>query len=130
MKKCPEYIFRRIAKQQRVQVRSLTNGLPGMVTVPASGPVFGDLTSLTGLPGQNSPTPSEKAFNLHFIVKVPSVPGIGGPYFDPSYGVTYTGACDFEAKAVAGYGEQIPNQPSNYLYVRPPFGGCSVTLNP
>ncbi|MGD0097884.1 MAG: hypothetical protein ABSB60_15450, partial [Terracidiphilus sp.] len=106
-----------------------SNGGPGMVTVPPSGPLFGDLTSLTGLPGQNSSTPSEKAFNAHFIVKVDSISGIGGPYFDPSYGTTYTGDCDFETQAVAGYAEQIPNQPSNYLYARPSFGGCSVTLN-
>ncbi len=33
----------------------------------------------------------------------------GGPYFDPSYGVTYSGNCDFESKAVSAYVEKIPN---------------------
>jgi hypothetical protein len=101
----------------------------GMVPLPA-GSVFGDLTSDPGLPGQNSPTPSEKAFNLHFIVKVGKISGIGGPYFDPSYGATYTGNCDFERQAVAGYGNRNLSKPSNFLYVRKPFNGCSVTLVP
>jgi hypothetical protein len=99
----------------------------GMVPLPA-GSVFGDLTSLSGLPGQNSPTPSEKAFNFHFIVKAPANLSVGGPYFDPSYGATYSDECDFERQAVAGYSEHITGEPDNYLYVRKPFSGCSVTL--
>ncbi len=102
----------------------------GMVTVPPSGPVLGDLTSVPGLPGQNSPTPSEKVFVRHFIVKAPANLNVGGPYFDPSYGATYANDCDFERQAVAGYAEPIPNAASNYYYVQQPFGGCSVTLVP
>ena len=34
------------------------------------------------------------------------------------------------AKAVAGYGEEIPDLPADFLYARPTFGGCSVTLKP
>jgi hypothetical protein len=83
-------------------------GGTGMVTVPPSGPAFGDLTSLSGVAGQNSPTPSEKAFNYHFIVEVNnSAVTNQGPYFDPSYGQIYTSNCDFETKAVAGYASQL-----------------------
>jgi hypothetical protein len=68
-----------------------------------------DLTSLSTLVGQNTAPPSEKPFGRHFIVKAPSSISVGGPYRDPSYGVIYSSACDFEAKAVAGYAaEQAP----------------------
>ncbi len=61
------------------------------------GSVYGDLTNVNGLPGQNSPKPSEKIFAFHFIVNA------SGGYYDPSYGVTYTGAAGFESSALAGY---------------------------
>ena len=68
---------------------------------PQPGGVYGDITSNAGLAGQNSPTPSEKAFARHFIV-LPAAP-LNTTYYDPSYGVTYTGPNDFEVKAVDGY---------------------------
>jgi hypothetical protein len=75
----------------------------GMVP-PNAPPKYGDLTSSTGIAGQNSPTPSEKLFGRHFILSVsPSVAGTAGPYFDPSYGVTYAGQSAFEGTAVGGY---------------------------
>jgi hypothetical protein len=107
---------------------SEAGGYLGMATDPPPGPMFGDLINQPGIAGQNDITPSEKAFNFHFIVRVDGIPGIGGPYFDPSYGATYTGDCDFETKAVAGYGEHITGEPANYLHVQKPFGGCSVTM--
>ena len=58
---------------------------------------FGDLTNDKGLPGQNSPTPSQKIFADHAIVKFDKT------YYDPSYGVTYSDPADFIKKAVAGY---------------------------
>lgn len=74
--------------------------------------------------------PSEKVFTYHYIVKAPASPtGVGGPYFDPSYGATYADDCDFEAQEVAGYGSRNSTTPSG-LYVRKPFNGCSVTLVP
>jgi hypothetical protein len=78
-------------------------------------PSYGDLTSGFGTPGQNSPTPSEKIFDLHFIVDVLDanllssfstlVPAVAssGPFFDPSYGRAYSNAADFESQAIAGY---------------------------
>jgi hypothetical protein len=106
-----------------------TGGI-GMVTDSPAGPLYGDLESESGLPGQNSPTPSEKAFNLHFIVKVEGIPGIGGPYFDPSYGATYDDDCDFENQAIAGYADPIFGQPATTLKARMQFGACSVNLSP
>ena len=56
--------------------------------------------------GQNTHPPSEKMFGSHFIVKADSSlinPGIGGPYFDPSYGVTYTDSTNFVSTALDGY---------------------------
>jgi hypothetical protein len=71
--------------------------------VPAQpGGVYADVTSLSTLPGQNSAPPSEKIFASHFFVQV-SLPSVTPPYYDPSYGVTYMNAQDFEKKAVAGY---------------------------
>jgi hypothetical protein len=107
-------------------------GGPGMVPDPTFwNPVFlrnqfGDLNNANGLPGQNSsvptlmftpitpPAPSEKIFDYHFIVEdLGDEDGIlinssAGPYYDPSYGKAYTGACGpqaggFEHDAVAGY---------------------------
>ena len=81
---------------------------PDMVPLPA-GSVFGDLTSLSTLPGQNSAPPSEKVFARHFIV------GYGGSYYDPSYGVTYAGANNFEDIAVDGYASEFPgDNPSGF----------------
>src|SRR5258707_5254075 len=75
---------------------------------PQPGGVYCDLTSLSTLAGQNTSPPSEKIFNLHFIVK----PLIGGSgtgativpnYVDPSYGRFYNDGADFEGQAVYGY---------------------------
>ena len=84
--------------------------------VPAQpGGVYGNLTSDAGLAGQNSPTPSEKIFGFHFIIKA----DLDGVYYDASYGVTYTGAADFETKAVAGYvKDHVPADPANVFRVR------------
>jgi hypothetical protein len=100
----------------------------GMVPLPSNS-VFGDLTSGPGIPGQNSATPSEKLFGRHFVVKAPANLNVGGPYFDPSYGVTYSDKCDFESKAIAGYADRIAG--TNAFYVeKPPSGGCNVTITP
>lgn len=99
----------------------------GMVPLPSNS-LFGDLTSISGLPGQNSPTPSEKFFGRHFVVKAPSGLSVGGPYFDPSYGATYSNACSFESTAVAGYANLIAG--TNNFYVEKPTGACNVTLVP
>jgi hypothetical protein len=58
--------------------------------------------------GQNSApgAPAEKVFGNHQFLKY------NGTYYDPSYGVTYTGPADFQSKAVAGFGNQIVPSPS------------------
>jgi len=97
--------------------------------VPAQpGGVFGDLTNQSTLPGQNTAPPSEKVFSQHFIVKFTG--GTSGPYFDPSYGVTYTNAADFESKAVDGYGHFNPADAPNEMRVRRPGGGVNISLVP
>jgi len=72
---------------------------------------YGNLTSLNTLFGQNTAPapPSEKVFDLHFIVKrVTFFDPDGVTYYDPSYGVTYTGGdkaaaeANFESKSVDG----------------------------
>jgi hypothetical protein len=99
-------------------------------------PNFGDLTNGIGVAGQNSTTPSEKFFGVHFIVEAPTTldgaptnpNDIGGYlYFDPSYGVGYKDSCDFETKAVAAYADQIAGT-NNYYAEKPPANGCNVTL--
>jgi hypothetical protein len=106
---------------------------------------FGDLTNLQGVPGQGengsmSPpfTPVEKVFDLHFIVQITTIDGLplgGDQFFDPSYGVTYSSAAGFEAKAVAGYACQFPPdiQGSGSYHVFTPIAGSpdiSFTLVP
>lgn len=84
---------------------ALANG-DYMVPPPVPDPNdYGGLRSLTGIPGQNGQTPSEKVFARHFVVRVGSsvAPNGKGPCFDPSYGRWYSGPADFAAKAVAGY---------------------------
>jgi hypothetical protein len=78
----------------------------GMVPLPV-GSLFGQIVSLPDLHGQNTAPPSEKIFAYHFILKDTFGTSGAGPYYDPSYGVTYLNACDpsqgFEVKAVDGY---------------------------
>jgi hypothetical protein len=101
----------------------------GMVPLPQNS-VFGDLTSEAGIPGQNSPTPSEKFFTQHFIVKAPSGLSVGGPYFDPSYGATYSDNCAFESQAVAGYAVKASTTAPTWNFgVRQPTGSCNITFN-
>jgi hypothetical protein len=90
-----------------------TNGSPcGPITVSSStelGTVpscpnntYGDVQRGSGLPGQNSPTPSESVFGSHFIVEYVDG-GSTASYYDPSYGVIYDSTNDFEDTAVFGY---------------------------
>ena len=102
----------------------------GMVPLPY-GSVFGQMISQTGLPGQNSMTPSEKVFGAHFIVK--DTFGTSGSvlYYDPSYGVTYLNACDplqgFEYKAVAGYARPVGDDTGPKFHVRQvSAGSCNI----
>jgi hypothetical protein len=67
---------------------------------------FGDVNNLSGIAGQNSVTPAEKAFGYHFIQKY------DGIYYDPSYGAIYTNDADFQAQAVTGFGEINPDNPN------------------
>lgn len=87
------------------------------------GPDYGDLTSLPGAPGQNSPTPTEKIFEFHEFLSCGS--GSDIRYFDPSYGKTYKNAADFEAKAVQGYGRLLPAPAGGQqkMFVFKPKGG-------
>jgi hypothetical protein len=93
--------------------------------------VSGDLTSLSTKYGQNTAPPSEKLFGSHYIVKAPAGLSVGGPYFDPSYGVTYQNKCDFETKAVAGYAVLAaqPTPPTAIMAVRIPTGGCEADFS-
>jgi hypothetical protein len=88
------------------------DGGDGMVFPGSTSDFYGNLTSLAGLPGQNTPTPSEKVFGSHYIVELgpslaASIPG--DTYFDPSYGETYTNASIFETDSVSGYAVTDPN---------------------
>jgi hypothetical protein len=76
---------------------------------------YGDLTNISGLPGQGLATPDEKVFGSHFIVQVPLLLG----YYDPSYGVSYPDAVGFENQAVAGYAVQFPGDPPGTYHFRP-----------
>jgi hypothetical protein len=86
----------------------------GMVPPPKS---YGDLVNEVGLPGQNTPTPSEKVFPDHFINDLSSVLGLKGDrYYDPSYGVTFKDADDFEREVVYGYAKKITTKEKEEKY--------------
>jgi hypothetical protein len=53
----------------------------------------------TGIAGQNQPNPVAD-FGWHRVVKIGTTLTT---YYDPSYGVTYTGVGDFESKSVTGF---------------------------
>jgi hypothetical protein len=60
---------------------------------------YGDLVSLAGVPGQNTPTPSEKIFFNHIIVHPALGPTV---YYDASYGITHSSEAAFEQN-IFGY---------------------------
>jgi hypothetical protein len=67
---------------------------------------YGDMRSVTGLPGQNSQTPLAKVFKDHVILRPAYGPAddVSGPYYDPSYGQIYTSGKHFQDVAVAAFG--------------------------
>jgi len=91
--------------------------------------VYGDLKSKSTLAGQNTAPPSEKVFDAHFIVKLDPAVAAASPYYDPSYGVNYLNAADFEAKAVKGYADDFGDGPGIYRF-RLRGGPVGVTLVP
>lgn len=83
---------------------------------------YGDITNEPGLAGQNAPTPLEKVFGNHYIVKYE---GSTTAYYDPSYGRSYSDAIEFENNAVAGYAKA---HDSVSLKVRPSSGLHNITF--
>src|SRR5262245_2758303 len=92
------------------------------------GDVYGDAVNQPALPGQNTAPPSEKVFVAHFIVK-PTLAGLAAPYYDPSYGVTYAGANDFENVAVEGYLKKFAVDADNVYRVKDSAGLMEINFN-
>jgi hypothetical protein len=89
----------------------------GVDMVPKqAGDLYGEVKSDAGIAGQNSPTPSEKVFSLHYITRV------DGRYYDASYGVKTAGPNDFEDKAVSGYLKQTPGAAANVFIAQKSAG--------
>ena len=64
-----------------------------------------------GIPGQNSPTPSEKVFIRHFIImhtKTGQDCTMSDCYYDASYGVTFRSEAGFQNNAIFGFVRQLP----------------------
>jgi len=83
------------------------------------------MNNIIGADGQNSPTPAEKIFGRHFILS------LNGIYYDPSYGLTYTNAADFQAQAVAGFA--VSNNVTNGTYqmnVKLPTNTVEIDISP
>jgi hypothetical protein len=86
---------------------------------------YSDAENDNGVPGQNSPTPAEKAFTCHYLQKLHNL------YYDPSYGLTYTDALDFERRAVDGYGKEVGVQlypPRTVYEVKPATGAGEIKI--
>jgi hypothetical protein len=93
---------------------------------PDAPTVYGNMTSGIGVPGQNSPTPSEKVHYNHAIVCIPAT----GIFYDPSYGLTYTGPSDFETQALSGYASHFSEDDANEFRVRNSSGLNLATFTP
>jgi hypothetical protein len=92
--------------------------------VPLSG-VTGPVAPADGVAGQNSPTPAEKIFTSHTVVKNAR----DNKYYDPSYGKVYTDAADFESQAIAGYARknlQFTNSATMKIQIRKPDAGLEL----
>jgi len=88
-------------------------GFGEMVPSPngAASTVYCDYQSNAGLPGQNTPTPSEKVFIRHFIIKYTKMGQdctTSDCYYDPSYGVTFRNEAGFQSNAVYAFVRQLP----------------------
>jgi hypothetical protein len=84
---------------------------------------YGDFVNLSTHQGQNTAPPLEKVFINHYIVQY------GNSYYDPSYGVTYTSANDFENKSIQGYGQGITGDAVD-LEVEPSSGLQNIQFAP
>jgi hypothetical protein len=87
-----------------------TNGMNGFVvrnvgvgtaSYPADAPwqfVAGNLNlTVSGIPGQNNSTPSEKEFECHYMARRTNIPAY--TYYDPSYGTVVSEATLDQARA-------------------------------
>lgn len=80
------------------------------------GPALGDygaMSDINGAPGSNSPKPSQKSWFDHAIVKY------DGLYYDPSYGLIYSDAADFQSTCIFCFGTEKFVSPTGRLH-------CSV----
>jgi hypothetical protein len=102
-------------------------GEPFGMVPPLAMNVYGDMRSESGISSQNTPTPSEKVFWRHYIVKVAEAKG--DPYFDPPYGITYADADDFERKAVEGYVAKFAGDAGGHYRVRMSSGQKNIKFN-
>jgi hypothetical protein len=96
----------------------------GFTMVPS---VWGDITNTNGAAGQNSPTPAEKIFGVHFFPML----SLDGEYYDPSYGTNYVDDTSFQATAVAGYSfVTCPANTNPYAYVKPVGTNVEIHISP
>jgi hypothetical protein len=86
----------------------------------------GDVQEQSGIAGQNSPSPAERVFGVHYFQLWNNL------YYDPSYGVNYTDAADFQSKAIAGYvistASRTPGKPA--VAAKPVTGIIEIQIVP
>lgn len=78
------------------------------------------ITTLPGIAGQNTSTPAEKVFGVHWIVH----PELGG-YFDPSYGVSVSSVTQYQALAIGGWRDYLLDR---WAPANPPPPGRTLTF--
>jgi len=76
--------------------------------------VVGTGTNALGLAGQNSPTPAQKIFGSHNVLRYTTSAG-NDILLDPSYGLAYANASVFWQTAVAGFARQSAASSTNRL---------------
>ena len=88
--------------QWHLELSKGTSGEPEMVPLSA---LSGTVTPEDGLAGQNTPTPAQKIFGLHWVLRN----NTNAKYYDPSYGRVYTNAADFQNQVIVGYAKPDPD---------------------
>jgi hypothetical protein len=97
-------------------------GINGDMVPTQPGDIYGEMLAEGGINGQGG-IPSERIFLSHSFIKFGT-----GNYYDPSYGVKYTSADNFEANALDGFYNYKTNGVNSSILRRRVRGTGGVNL--
>lgn len=101
--------------QWTLEVGADASGSPEMVPTNS---ITGTVQNDTGVAGQNSPTPAEKIFARHKVLRYTDS-SWNDTLFDPSYGKTYSDQAEFFSQSVDGFAQTLStNATTIFLKIR------------